>query len=61
MGAEGYRPTLNSYLYADALAISQSARLLGDSVKAELYADRAFSLRDRVQTELWDPARGILW
>jgi hypothetical protein len=28
-GADGYRPTLNSYLYADARAISSAARRLG--------------------------------
>ncbi|MGH7592995.1 MAG: MGH1-like glycoside hydrolase domain-containing protein, partial [Gemmatimonadales bacterium] len=30
-GADGYRPTLNSYLFADARAIAQAAALLGDS------------------------------
>jgi hypothetical protein len=30
-GAEGYRPTLNSYMYADARAIASAARLLGHS------------------------------
>jgi hypothetical protein len=56
-GAEGYRPTLNSYLYADARAIAQTAALLGDSVTSERYADRARELKLRVQEELWDPAR----
>lgn len=56
-GAEGYRPTLNSYMYADALAISKAARLLGDSVKARDYSARAERLKQRVQEELWDPRR----
>jgi hypothetical protein len=56
-GAEGYRPTLNSYLFADALAIANSARLLGDEAKAELFAARAAELKQRVQDELWDPER----
>ncbi len=56
-GAEGYRPTLNSYLYADALAIANSARLLGGDVKAERFAARAAELKQRVQDELWDPER----
>ena len=30
-GAEGYRPTLNSYMYADARAVASAARLLGHS------------------------------
>ena len=56
-GAEGYRPTLNSYLFADARAISQVAALFGDSTKARDYADRAANLKQRVQQELWDPKR----
>ncbi len=56
-GGEGYRPTLNSYMYADALAISHAARLLEDEAKAADYAERAARLKRRVQEELWDPAR----
>jgi len=56
-GAEGYRPTLNSYLYADALAISKASALLGDSAKARDFAGRAEELKQRVQEELWDPER----
>jgi hypothetical protein len=56
-GAEGYRPTLNSYLYADARAIAQTAALLGQPETARAYADRAAALKRRVQEELWDPER----
>jgi len=56
-GAEGYRPTLNSYLYADARAIAQAAALLGDSGTARVFAGRAAALKRRVQEELWDPGR----
>lgn len=56
-GAEGYRPTLNSYLYADARAIARAAALLGDSAKSRIYAERAARLKQRVQQELWDPQR----
>jgi hypothetical protein len=56
-GAEGYRPTLNSYLYADARAIAQAATLLGQPETARQYADRAAALKRRVQQELWDPDR----
>ncbi len=56
-GAEGYRPTLNSYLYADAVAIAKAARLVGDTVRATDYAARATALKQRVQYELWDPRR----
>ena len=56
-GAVGYRPTLNSYVYADAMAISRAAALLGDTAKARAYARRAADLKRRVQEELWDPRR----
>ena len=56
-GADGYRPTLNSYLYADEQAISKAAALLGDSATAREFAARAAALKQRVQQSLWDPAR----
>lgn len=56
-GAEGYRPTLNSYLYADAMAIARASALFGDSATARDYAARAAALKRRVQEELWDPRR----
>jgi hypothetical protein len=56
-GGEGYRPTLNSYMYADAMAISKAAALLGDGERSELFTDRAAALKSRVQEELWDPER----
>jgi hypothetical protein len=56
-GAEGYRPTLNSYLYADLRAIASAAGVLGDRETAQRFADRAAALKQRVQDELWDPDR----
>jgi hypothetical protein len=56
-GADGYRPTLNSYMYADALAIARASKLLGDSAAAREFATRAAALKQRVQRELWDPER----
>ena len=56
-GADGYRPTINAYMYGDARAISQAAALFGDSTKARDYAERAADLKHRVQQELWDPRR----
>jgi len=56
-GADGYRPTLNSYLFADARAIAQAGALLGDTALSRDYAGRAASLKARVQEELWDPSR----
>ncbi|MEW5916503.1 MAG: glycosyl hydrolase family 65 protein, partial [Gemmatimonadota bacterium] len=58
-GASGFRPTLNSYLFADARAIARAAALLGDSGTARDYAARAAALKKRVQDELWDERRGF--
>jgi hypothetical protein len=56
-GAEGYRPTLNSYLYADEQAIARASLLLGDSSAGREFASRAAALKQRVQRELWDSTR----
>jgi hypothetical protein len=56
-GAEGYRPTLNAYLFADLSALSRTATLFGEGEKAAAYRARASALKERVQQELWDPDR----
>ena len=56
-GAPGYRPTLNSYLWADALAISRAAALAGNTAEAASFKARADGLKRNLQQRLWDPAR----
>ena len=58
-GADGYRPTLNSYMYADARAIARASALFGDTAAARDYDARADSLRVRVEQELWDERRSF--
>jgi len=58
-GADGFRPTLNSYVFADERAIALAAALLGDGAAARDYAARAAALKARVQAELWDSARSF--
>jgi hypothetical protein len=58
-GAEGYRPTLNSYMYGDARAIARASALLGDPETAREFAARAADLRQRVEQDLWDAKRGF--
>jgi hypothetical protein len=60
-GAEGYRPTLNSYLWADLRALSRTAALFGDTAGAARYGDRADALKERIQSELWDPDRDFFF
>jgi hypothetical protein len=56
-GAPGYRPSFNSYMYADALAIAAIAELAGEAKTAAVYRDKATDLKKLVQQKLWDPKR----
>lgn len=56
-GGHGFRPTLNSYMYADLLALSNASTLLGKLDKADEYAQNAADLKQRIQDELWDENR----
>ncbi len=53
--ALGYRPTLNSYMYGDALAIAEIAERAGDAGCARRYREKAAEIRRLTQTHLWDP------
>lgn len=54
ISGNGYRPTLNSYMYAGAKAISKIAGWANDHKVASIYATKAEVLREKVQTLLWD-------
>jgi hypothetical protein len=54
ISGSGLRPTLNSYLYADALAIANIARLAGQPTLAEQFHGKAQRLKALVQERLWD-------
>jgi hypothetical protein len=56
-GAPGYRPTINPYLWADALAIARTAELAGDPATAEAYRRKAAGIKETMQKKLWDPKR----
>ncbi|TDB69653.1 RICIN domain-containing protein [Micromonospora sp. KC721] len=56
-GGLGYRPTINSYMYAAAQAISKIATMTGDTTTANDYAAKAAALKAGVQNSLWDPQR----
>ncbi|HMI03200.1 MAG TPA: glycosyl hydrolase family 65 protein [Pedobacter sp.] len=50
----GYRPTINSYMYGDAVAISKIAGKRGQSAVSNIYRQKAEQLKSKVQGELWD-------
>ncbi len=54
IGGNGYRPTINSYMYGDALAIAKIADLAGDADTARTFRDKAETLKAAVQAKLWD-------
>lgn len=53
-GGEAFRPSINSYMYANALAIRNIALLEHDSVVAEEFNNRALQLKNNVQKYLWN-------
>jgi hypothetical protein len=52
--AEGYRVTINSYQYGDALAIARIAESAGLRETADTFRARAAELKRLVQSRLWD-------
>lgn len=52
--AKNVRPTINSYMAANARAISRIATLAGRDDVAELFRKKAESLRDKLKSQLFD-------
>lgn len=55
IGGSGYRATINSYQYGDAMAIAEMARIKGDQSLAAEFAGKAAAIKKSVQEKLWDP------
>jgi hypothetical protein len=55
-GGHAFRPSINSYMVANARAISQIAALAGEGATARAYAQRAEALRQHLLAALWSPA-----
>ena len=52
ISGDGYRPTLNSYMFADAEAI---ADLSTDAAQKAEFTRKADKLHELIETQLWDP------
>lgn len=50
----GYRPTINSYMYADAMALARMAQLLGKKDEAKAYRNKAKEIKNFMNKYLWD-------
>ena len=48
------RPTINSYMYGNAKALSEINRMTGETGKAQLYEQKADTLRQLVTGKLWN-------
>ncbi len=53
------RPTINSYMYGNAMALSAMCAMEGDGAGAERYALEADTLKGLVQGRLWNPGHGF--
>ena len=54
IGGSGYRATLNSYQFGDALAIARIAELAGKTDIASDFRQKAAAIKKLVQEQLWD-------
>jgi len=54
IAGSGCRATINSYMYGDAIAISNIAKLAGKDDLAREYAEKAKRIKHLVETRLWD-------
>lgn len=54
ISGNGYRPTLNSYMYGDAVAIAKIAKLAGATDVAAQFSEKAATLKQFVQQKLWN-------
>lgn len=54
IGGHGFRPTLNSFMFGDAMAISRIANLTGKQDLERKYRSKASKIKKLVQEKLWD-------
>jgi hypothetical protein len=52
---ERFRPTLNSYMYADALAIAKIAEMSHQDSVADEYQTKSAATKSNIQGRLWNP------
>jgi hypothetical protein len=54
VGGNGYRATINSYMYGDARSIANIAGILGKADVADEFRKKADTIKQLVQDRLWD-------
>jgi Mannosylglycerate hydrolase MGH1-like glycoside hydrolase domain/NedA-like, galactose-binding domain/Glycosyl hydrolase family 65, C-terminal domain len=53
-GGDAFRPTINSYMYGNALAIARIAKMKDDTTLSRIYLKRAKQIKMNLQSDLWD-------
>lgn len=53
-GGDAFRPSINSFMFANALAIGKLSAMVGDTRSAREFAAKAATLRGLVQGNLWN-------
>jgi len=53
------RPTINSYMYGNAAALSKMAEITGNRDWVRLYVAKADTLKRKIETTLWNPESGF--
>jgi hypothetical protein len=59
ISGDGIRPTINSYMYADKMALSQLAKDVGDKNALERFRSEAEKLRNDINERLWNDNIGM--
>ncbi len=59
IGGSGYRATINSYMFAEAVAISRIARLAGRQDLVDRFTKEADAIRKLTVEKLWDAQAGF--
>lgn len=60
-GAQGYRPTINSYLWAEAQSIVNIAELIKDRETIKEFQRKSNTIKSNLQTKTWDPSRNFFF
>lgn len=58
-GGEGYRSTLNSYMYSDAVALAEMAQEFNRTADAELFREKAAKLKEQFLLLMWNKKRSF--
>ncbi|MFZ4725822.1 MAG: MGH1-like glycoside hydrolase domain-containing protein, partial [Paludibacter sp.] len=53
------RPTINSYMYGNAKALSTIFTLAGNTEKGKLYSQKADTIKNLIETNLWSKKQGF--